>query len=126
MNRRLPLVAVALLVLAACGGDDSARVVDSADAPTTPSSAPDTTDTTDPDTTDPTGTNTEIGWDDCGVENVDCGYLSVPLDYSDPDGGQIDLFVARHNALDPENRIGRPRQIYTGAANRDFVDIGAR
>ena len=27
---------------------------------------------------------------------------------------------------DPENRIGRPRQIYTGAANRDFVDIGAR
>ena len=27
---------------------------------------------------------------------------------------------------DPENRIGRPRQIYTGAATRDFVDIGAR
>ncbi|MFT4178875.1 MAG: citrate synthase [Thermomonas sp.] len=27
---------------------------------------------------------------------------------------------------DPENRIGRPRQIYTGAATRDYVGIGNR
>ena len=27
---------------------------------------------------------------------------------------------------DPENRIGRPRQVYTGAASRDYVDMGKR
>ncbi|MEG3191799.1 citrate synthase [Lysobacter sp. D1-1-M9] len=27
---------------------------------------------------------------------------------------------------DPENKIGRPRQIYTGAANRDYVGMGQR
>ena len=27
---------------------------------------------------------------------------------------------------DPENRIGRPRQIYTGAQSRDYVDMGQR
>lgn len=106
MVRRLSFAtAAALLLLAACGGDDSTEVIDSADATST-SSAIDTTDPTDPSTTEPTETNADIAWDDCGVENVDCGFLSVPLDYSDPDGERIDLFVARHNALDPENRIG--------------------
>ncbi|WP_343064162.1 citrate synthase [Marilutibacter penaei] len=28
--------------------------------------------------------------------------------------------------VDPENKIGRPRQIYTGATPRDYVDIGKR
>jgi citrate synthase len=27
---------------------------------------------------------------------------------------------------DPDNRIGRPRQVYTGATARDYLDIGAR
>ena len=27
---------------------------------------------------------------------------------------------------DPENRIGRPRQIYTGHATRDYVGVGQR
>jgi len=27
---------------------------------------------------------------------------------------------------DPEQRIGRPRQIYTGAAQRDYVTPGRR
>jgi citrate synthase len=27
---------------------------------------------------------------------------------------------------DPENRIGRPRQIYTGSVQRDYVDMGKR
>jgi citrate synthase len=27
---------------------------------------------------------------------------------------------------DPENKIGRPRQLYTGAVNRDYVPIAAR
>jgi citrate synthase len=27
---------------------------------------------------------------------------------------------------DPENKIGRPRQVYTGATERDYVAIGKR
>jgi citrate synthase len=27
---------------------------------------------------------------------------------------------------DPEGRIGRPRQLYTGPARRDYVDVGKR
>jgi pimeloyl-ACP methyl ester carboxylesterase len=30
----------------------------------------------------------------------------VPVDYADPDGEQFELFLARHRALDPEQRIG--------------------
>jgi citrate synthase len=37
-------------------------------------------------------------------------------------------WIAQWNEMiqDPEQRIGRPRQLYTGAAARDFVDIGNR
>ena len=104
MVRRLPLAtAAALLLLVACGGDGSTDVIDSVDATSASTSTPESTDAS---TTGPTETTAGIAWDDCGVENVDCGYLAVPLDYADPDGEQIELFVARHNALDPENRIG--------------------
>ena len=34
-----------------------------------------------------------IEWDDCG--GVECATLEVPLDYEDPDGEQIELYVAR-------------------------------
>jgi citrate synthase len=27
---------------------------------------------------------------------------------------------------DPAQKIGRPRQLYTGAAKRDYVDLGKR
>ena len=38
--------------------------------------------------------------------------------------GWVSHWLEQQN--DPENRIGRPRQIYTGAATRDFVALGAR
>jgi citrate synthase len=38
--------------------------------------------------------------------------------------GWVSHWLEQQN--DPENRIGRPRQIYTGAASRDFTEIGAR
>jgi pimeloyl-ACP methyl ester carboxylesterase len=34
-----------------------------------------------------------LDWDDCG--GVECATLEVPLDYDDPDGEQIELYVAR-------------------------------
>ncbi len=37
-------------------------------------------------------------------------------------------WVAQWNEMiaDPEQKIGRPRQLYTGATQRDYVDVGAR
>jgi pimeloyl-ACP methyl ester carboxylesterase len=37
---------------------------------------------------------------------LDDGYLTVPLDYDDPNGETIDLYLTRHRAQDPDNRIG--------------------
>ncbi|MEO5561133.1 MAG: citrate/2-methylcitrate synthase, partial [Dokdonella sp.] len=38
--------------------------------------------------------------------------------------GWVAHWLEQH--LDPETRIGRPRQIYTGSPQRDFVDLGKR
>ncbi|MDI1251744.1 citrate synthase [Thermomonas sp.] len=38
--------------------------------------------------------------------------------------GWVSHWLEQQN--DPENRIGRPRQIYTGHANRDYVGVGQR
>jgi citrate synthase len=37
-------------------------------------------------------------------------------------------WVAQWNEMieDPGQRIGRPRQLYTGAGQRDYADIGKR
>ncbi len=46
-----------------------------------------------------------IDWqrNDDGVES---GYLEVPIDYSNPDAGTLEVFVARRPAGDPRQRIG--------------------
>lgn len=46
-----------------------------------------------------------IEWDDCG-DGLECGVIAVPLEYSEPDGEQIELAVTRHGATDPDRRIG--------------------
>ena len=38
---------------------------------------------------------------------------------------RLDRPVARDDA-DPQTKIGRPRQIYTGATERDYVGVDAR
>ena len=45
-----------------------------------------------------------IEWADCG--GADCGHLSVPLDYNDPDSAQIAIAVLVHRATRPQERIG--------------------
>jgi len=70
----------------------------------TPDTEPDTTDSAPPTTEDPTAE--AFQWDRVGVGPIEEGFLDVPLDYDDPDGEQISLYVVRHRALDPENRIG--------------------
>lgn len=60
-----------------------------------PDTAPDTSVTSD----DP------FGWIDWG-DGIEEGTLVVPLDYDDPNGDEIVLYVVRHRAVDPQRRIG--------------------
>ena len=46
-----------------------------------------------------------INWTSCG-ERLSCAEVSVPLDWSDPDGEQITLAVIRQSASKPDQRIG--------------------
>ena len=99
---------LAFLVLAAACGDDG-----DAAAPTTTTTTEATTSTTaGPPTTAPEVDDLLGGfvpepleWDDCG-EGTECASLAVPVDWSDPTGPTLDLFVARVPAGDPDRRIG--------------------
>ena len=114
--RRAALLATFCLFTAACGdGVDEGVNEGRGDRGTidgvtlnTPHS-PDTggTDTTTPDT-EPGNTHDSdeaFAWTDHGDGTQD-GTLSVPLDYDDPNGEMITLYVVRHLAADPSQRIG--------------------
>ena len=110
---RLPLAVSVCLLLAACGdgideGVNQGRAprgtIDGVTLHTAPDgTTPDTTDTTD--TTDTGNDGDPFDWVDFG-DGTEEGFLQVPLDHDDPDGEQITLYVARHKAVDPANRIG--------------------
>lgn len=95
------IAVVSLAVLASCGGGASSDSAESTiDSAVETSNAVDGTDTTD---TSVTGDS--IVWESCG-DNLECGRLTVPLDYADPNGESIRIFLTRHLALDPDARIG--------------------
>ncbi|GGZ25692.1 alpha/beta hydrolase [Streptomyces nitrosporeus] len=48
----------------------------------------------------------KLRWRDCGVEGFQCTTMKAPLDYARPDGGDVDLAVARKKATGPGERIG--------------------
>jgi len=53
--------------------------------------------------------NGRIAWHGCGPEqppNLQCGELSVPLDYRDPHRAKITLGFNRLPAGDPAHRVG--------------------
>jgi pimeloyl-ACP methyl ester carboxylesterase len=104
----------AALVFVACSSDEPAAepppaTRDVSDVTTTvtstvspPSDAP--TSSVDSTTTLPPPLDYEIEWEPLG-DRVDAGWLTVPLDYADPQGATIDLWVVRHRA-DADKRIG--------------------
>jgi pimeloyl-ACP methyl ester carboxylesterase len=50
-----------------------------------------------------------IEWNTCeGSTNteVECGNIEVPFDYADPEQGSFVLYVKKHNAANPADRIG--------------------
>ena len=81
-----------LLVLAACGG----------------------TSTSSDTSVDPLNTTTDfivnpIEWKPCSGSTsteVECGNIEVPFDYANPDQGSFVLYVKKHNAASPADRIG--------------------
>ncbi|MFD9287223.1 alpha/beta hydrolase [Streptomyces sp. NPDC060030] len=48
----------------------------------------------------------KLRWRDCGVEGFQCATMKAPLDYAEPDGGDIGLAVSRKKATGPGKRIG--------------------
>ena len=48
---------------------------------------------------------TPVVWTPC-QDGLQCGSVSVPLDYAEPDGPQIQIALARRPAADPAARIG--------------------
>jgi len=128
------VLVAALLTAGACAVDAGVTRTASEPSDTTAAEQPSTTgapdtpdaaETTDPGTTDPD--TTDRGTTDPGTvpsgpdvsafqpapfewesfrDGVEVATLDVPIDYADPDGGTIELFVARRAATDPSSRIG--------------------
>lgn len=102
-RRSLALFAALAVVTGACASTDPGATAgstaplpggSSTDAPDDPPDSPD----------DATGGG-GIDWSPCGGQ-LDCGSLDVPLDHDDPSAGTITLPLVRHNATDPDERIG--------------------
>ncbi|HEX4981450.1 MAG TPA: alpha/beta hydrolase [Ilumatobacteraceae bacterium] len=106
--RTVAVVAVVVFV-ATCssGADVTQRVSNNARATTLPpndataTSDPSASSGSTPDQSDPGA----IAWEEFD-EGVDTATLDVPVDYADPDGPVFELFLARHRAAKPEERIG--------------------
>ncbi|MBI4883018.1 MAG: alpha/beta fold hydrolase [Actinobacteria bacterium] len=76
-------------------------------------SKPNSTNATDNAGTDNAGTDNTTGsptdnfeFQPFGADGVESGHLQVPIDYGNPSLGTIDLYVTRHLADDPAQRIG--------------------
>ncbi len=55
----------------------------------------------------PATTPPQIVWAPCDdVPGAECGVISAPLDYAEPDGDTVDLAVFRRPAIDTDNRAG--------------------
>jgi pimeloyl-ACP methyl ester carboxylesterase len=90
--RPLALAATLALIITACGNSSS-----SSDTTTNP-----------PENTTTFVVN-PIEWKACEGSTsteVECGNIEVPFDYADPDQGSFVLYVKKHNASSPADRIG--------------------
>ncbi len=96
--RRLVLLAVAVLLLAACASDDTTSA-DTTGASTSVTSVSSTT---------TTATSTSLDWVTCpdAGQGFECSTLTVPVDYADPTGPTIDLALIRLPAGNTSDRIG--------------------
>ena len=113
MRRVSATLVIAALVASACtsSNDQTGEPPEKrdlfADAPVATDSVPPTEPATSvlpAETAAPEPADFGIAWEKLG-SRTDGGWLTVPVDYSDPGAGTIDLWVVRHRAND-EDRIG--------------------
>jgi pimeloyl-ACP methyl ester carboxylesterase len=86
-------------------GDDSVVTSDESTETTSDIGSSDDGDTTIVDESTREFVPEPIEWEQLDDE-VDVGTLEVPVDYEHPDGPTFELYMAKYNALDQENRIG--------------------
>jgi len=120
MTLRRPVVALlaALTVLAAaCAkeADDPVAVEETTTSQTDGSSTTTAGEGPDSFTPDP------IEWDDCGT--VECATLEVPLDYSEPDGERIEIYVVRTPAAGERKGALFTNPGGPGAGGAEFAEI---
>jgi pimeloyl-ACP methyl ester carboxylesterase len=78
-------------------------------------------------TTPSTSTTPTLRWKRC-ARGLQCATLSVPVDYTQPDGEQVKLAVSRRQATDPSRRLGSLVMNFGGPGDAgsttlaDFVD----
>src|SRR4051812_10333313 len=90
MRRLFPIAMVVALLLTAAGATASLG------SPPPPAATP-------------AASQSKIDWQACATPDLptkECGKLSVPLDYDEPDGTMISLVVSRVPATDQAERIG--------------------
>ena len=118
VSRRVVVVGLALWLLG-CSSDDSPTATSSETTPSESSSSSVEQSSTIAEATSPPSSGAPtaavvelpefepqpIVWEQYN-DAVDVGTLEVPVDYADPDGERFELFLARYNALDQENKIG--------------------
>ncbi len=95
----LAALALVAVLLAGCAGTEGAQV-----RPTTTVSPSVRLTPTTTSTTEPPLPVTPVAWTGCG--SLQCGSVTVPLDYRRPGGPTIQIAVARHPAEVPSERIG--------------------
>jgi pimeloyl-ACP methyl ester carboxylesterase len=87
VSRRATVAAALILIVTACTRGSTSTTT------TSPSPSPSPV------------TQSSILWSDCGG-GFQCGSLTVPLDYSNPDKDTISIGLIRKRATDPTRRIG--------------------
>ncbi|MYB45247.1 MAG: alpha/beta fold hydrolase [Acidimicrobiia bacterium] len=65
-----------------------------------------------------------VRWIECEFEGLECGVVTVPLDYRDRDAGELALTIAVHRATDPDRRIGY-LVVNPGGPGASGVDMAA-
>lgn len=102
------VLAVTALVLAACGGSVAPAQTSEPPVGSVPEAEPPAPTATPDAAVEPNESaqvgNESIDWRACG--RVQCGAVTVPIDYNDASLGQIDVAVTMRRATDLDGRIG--------------------
>jgi pimeloyl-ACP methyl ester carboxylesterase len=95
------VVLTTIVLLAGCADSPPVAVPGRGTPASPPARRSPTTSTT---TTEPPLPVAPVQWTPCG--DLQCGSVTVPLDYAHPDGPTLQIAVARHPAEVPSERIG--------------------